>query len=354
MGNPLTAATYLIMACIGACLGLHAFVTPALAQQTAQPTASPQEGTDPDEAETPWPHAIKSGAMVILVYQPQIESWDGHLLKARAAVSVAKSKDDAHPTFGIINVEARTLVDKQSRIVTIDQLTVVKADFPSAPQQASEWKKLIEDDAAGAKRTIVLDRLEANLEILNAEKKPAGSPVRNDAPRIIFSTKPAMLIYVDGMPAYRSLSGTEYERLINTRALIVRTHGGVHYLHLFDGWMTSSTLTGTWTVASRPPANLEEVQKIAVESRQVDLLTGQTDPQQPAPSLATGPVPVIHVATTPTELIVTDGEPKWTPRTRPATSSSSCPTRRRTCSCRAAGSAHRTCRARGASCPPTS
>jgi hypothetical protein len=47
----------------------------------------------------------------------------------------------------------------------------------------------------------------------------------------------------------------------------------------------------------------------------VDLLLG-SDPakaQAPRPSLATGPVPVVHVATTPSELIVTEGEPNLVP-----------------------------------------
>ncbi|HEX2495148.1 MAG TPA: hypothetical protein VHK24_15355, partial [Steroidobacter sp.] len=50
--------------------------------------------------------------------------------------------------------------------------------------------------------------------------------------------------------------------------------------------------------------------KAAIDSRQVDLLTA--DPEQPPPTLAKS-APEIHIATTPTELIVTDGEPKWRP-----------------------------------------
>ena len=122
-----------------------------------------------------------------------------------------------------------------------------------------------------------------------------------------------MLIYVDGTPAYRTVADTTYQRLVNTRALIVRRKGGVHFLKIFDGWMTSSLVSGPWSVAPDPPADLAAVLKIAVDSRQVDLLTGQTDPEQPGPSLAKGSAPAIYVVTTPTELLVTDGEPKWVP-----------------------------------------
>jgi hypothetical protein len=272
------------------------------------------EAAEQDEIqpETPWPHTIVSDALELRIYQPQLETWDGSLLKVRAAVSAAEGKDSA-PTFGIVELQARTLVDKQQRIVTLDRVDVVRADFPSAPYKASEWAHLIEADSAQQQRTIALDRLEAGLEIIAAEATVTAASVRNDPPRLIFSTRPAMLIYVDGTPAYRTVADTTYQRVVNTRALILRRKGGVLFLRIFDGWMTSSLLSGPWSVARDPPADLAPMLKAAVDSRQVDLLTGQTDPEQPGPSLATGAAPDIYIATTPTELLVTDGEPKWVP-----------------------------------------
>jgi hypothetical protein len=112
------AAMFTLMACIG-------FAPIAVAQQPDE-TAS---------TETPWPHAIQSGDTSILIYQPQLEDRDGYKLDASAAVSVSEGKDDPNPTFGVVRFDARTLVDKQSRLVTIDHLKVEKADFPSAPAQ---------------------------------------------------------------------------------------------------------------------------------------------------------------------------------------------------------------------------
>jgi hypothetical protein len=77
--------------------------------------------------------------------------------------------------------------------------------------------------------------------------------------------------------------------------------------------MTADSLHGPWSADLTPPVDLEPLRQQAVESRQVDLLTGQTDPEQPAPSLAKGNVPQIFIATSATELIVTEGEPKWAP-----------------------------------------
>lgn len=277
-------------------------------------SSAPAQTTDATAEETPWPHTLNSGELTISMYQPQLDSWDGHRLKARAAVGVVEGKDDASPTFGIVNLDVRTQVDKQQRLVTLDDVNIASADFPSASEeQRQRWVELITLDAQKQAKTILLDRLEANLQVEEAEKRIKGVPVRNDPPTIVFSTQPAMLIYIDGTPTFRAISNSPYERVINTRALLVRHKSGALYLHVFDGWMTAKNLNGEWSVASSPPPELAKVQKIAIESRQVDLLTGQTDPDQTAPSLAKGSAPRIHIAMKPTELLVTDGEPRWTP-----------------------------------------
>jgi hypothetical protein len=124
---------------------------------------------------------------------------------------------------------------------------------------------------------------------------------------------PAILVYIDGNPAYRPVKGAKVERVINTRPLIVRDAAGKHYLHLFDGWVEANALTGPWAMCKNPTGDLQAAMKDAVASGQVDLLEGKADPESnhPKPSLAKGPVPVVHVATGPTELIVTEGEPKF-------------------------------------------
>src|SRR5262245_50467312 len=69
---------------------------------------------DPTEPETPWPHEVANDSVSLLIHQPQVESWDGSMLRVRAAVAAAAPKGAA-PTYGIIELQARTLVDKQQR-----------------------------------------------------------------------------------------------------------------------------------------------------------------------------------------------------------------------------------------------
>jgi len=76
--------------------------------------------------------------------------------------------------------------------------------------------------------------------------------------------------------------------------------------------MGATGLGGPWTVEKAPSPELEKAVADAKASGQVDLLPGgnPNDPQT-LPSLKQGPAPAVVVATRPTELVVTDGEPNY-------------------------------------------
>ena len=80
--------------------------------------------------------------------------------------------------------------------------------------------------------------------------------VDNKPPRIIVSHVPAVLIPIDGKPVIHTVTGTWFERVVNSQALIIRELGHkTLFLHLYDGWMTAETLNGPWTRTSAlPPA----------------------------------------------------------------------------------------------------
>lgn len=273
------------------------------AAPAAKPNAAPSEPT--------WPQVISSGKSKLTVYQPQLDSWDGYTLNARAAVEATAA--DGKSTYGIVQFSAHTLVDKATRWVALDQYKIIKADFPADAKQADTWLAILEKDAESRKKTISLDQLEAAVGVLNAEQKADGAPLENTPPTIISSDSPAILVYIDGEAAYRPVEGTELQRAINTRPLLLKDAQGKHYLHVFDGWMVADTLAGDYTRLAAPPASLEKAKQAAIKSRQVDLLTGQSDPKDKIPSLAKPPQPKIFIATTPTELLVTDGAAQWQP-----------------------------------------
>ena len=79
----------------------------------AGPGASPT-GTVPQAVvDEHWPREATSGSDHVTVYQPQVDSWDGSLLRAHAAVAVKTGDAKAAPTFGVVWVTVRTEVDRE-------------------------------------------------------------------------------------------------------------------------------------------------------------------------------------------------------------------------------------------------
>jgi len=122
--------------------------------------------------------------------------------------------------------------------------------------------------------------------------------------RIIFSHEPALLVRVDGEPRYEDVAGTSLQRVTNTEALILREESGTHYMRLGDGWMEAYDLMGSWSRAGSVPEEADIALATLPRGRRGELLeTAHIDDSSP----------VVYVATTPTALVVTDGEPEYTP-----------------------------------------
>lgn len=293
--------------------GSAALWLPGSAAAAAAPTGTDNTATAAIGNEAPWPRTVAAPNATLTVYAPQLEAWDGVKLGGRLAVQAQVGKEPAQTHYGILLLNARTLTDKGTRVVTIGQAQIEKADFPSAtPADAKAWADAIARDLGGKSSTIALDRLEVQLAIAGAAKAEASKPLKNDPPHVVFSPVPAILIYIDGNPAYRPMPNLPYQRVINTRPLLLRDAAGVHYLRVFDGWMSAATLAGPWTVVANPPATLASAFKTASDAHLIDPLTGQTAQDKPAPSLKQT-APAIVTTTLPTELVVTDGAPRYKP-----------------------------------------
>jgi hypothetical protein len=159
-------------------------------------------------------------------------------------------------------------------------------------------------------KTLPLARIETSLAASNAAR-PTGVAVKNPVPKIIVSYAPSFLVPIDGAPNVRKVAGQPFERVINTRALIIRPTGGsTWYLHLYDGWLSAPAITGPWGLAGTLPPGIQDVAQTLASNGQTDLLTGGH--AQPPPSLGAG-IPAVFVSQQPAELIVFKGQPELTP-----------------------------------------
>jgi hypothetical protein len=318
MPLPQSLRTPLVLVC-ALTLGFGATLPVVVAQGAAAPPpaapASPGE-QPPAEEVTPdsWPKTATVGELEYELYQPQLDSWDGFSLEAHAAVSVATVPPGPKgPVFGIIGITANTHVERQLQTVHFTAIKVVNAKFPTVPDKAETYRKAIETILQDGPATMPLARLQAALALQGAEKRAAEIPVKNEPPAFVFSPKPAVLVSIDGAPVWRPVQGTDFERVFNTRPLILKTESGTLYLHVLDGFVQAGELNGPWTVAPAPPAGAASLAAKLAKDGVVDPMTGEADPKtKKMPSLKNG-APGIVVATTPTELVVTQGPPDWAP-----------------------------------------
>ncbi|HXK10416.1 MAG TPA: autotransporter [Vicinamibacteria bacterium] len=271
----------------------------------ATPAAAPAATPTPSPVDGGWPREVKTSAGIVTVYQPQLDAWDGAKLSFYAAFAL-RDAPDAQPLYGVVWGDGRTVVDKDTRLVTFTDRTIRKLALPSAPEKEKALLDVVNKEVAPVTRTIALDRLAAMLEVAEADKAARTLTLKNDPPRIVFSYKSAILVTIDGPPVWRKVKDSKLERVINTRVLLVRKDEDEIFVRVFDGWMTAKSLDGPWTVEKDPPKELKAALEDAKASGQVDLLLGgNPNDAKTLPSLKQqGRSPVILVATAPTELIV--------------------------------------------------
>ncbi len=217
---------------------------PAAAQNAPAAPAAARSALPAD----PWPRKVDLANASVLVYQPQVNKWNGNQLDFRAAVAIQPvgAKEE---TFGVIFATARTQVDRVARTVVFENLKVTKSDFPTLPNRGAAYAAELQKNVASDIRTIALDRLEASLAA--AGIKPPTVPVRNDPPRVVVSYSPAILVPIDGAPVLKPVpSHSRAQRVINTRALILQGgFGNKFYIHVYDGWLEADAISGPWVQA---------------------------------------------------------------------------------------------------------
>ena len=259
-----------------------------------------------------WPREVKAAdGTVITVYQPQVERWADNRLSARAAVSV-KPQGAAEPHYGVIELSARTQVDKSADLVTLSEVRIAKSSFPGLSQaDADRYLAALRGSVTKTEWPVSAQALQANLAIAQAQSKQKALPVKNDPPQILFRTAPSLLVSLDGAPVLREAKDAPgLKRVANTPALMLLEESSATYsLWALGRWWQSKSLDGPWQAG--PPAldALDRARAAAGET--FNPLDGKDADGKPA--FEPGVTPQIILATKPTELLQSQGEPKLTP-----------------------------------------
>ncbi len=298
-------------------IGVSVLVSSSSAQQALPnaPSAQKAKAQATSASDSGWPRTFTGGADTFVIYQPQVDKWEGNRIDLYAAVELKTGKDSP-PKYGVIWFHARTEVDKINRLVTLDQPQLTKVKFPVAPDKEPELTALLQKKLPGATKTISLDRLTAAVEANGEAIK--GVEVKNDPPRVIFSTKPSLLVLIDGAPQLSEIQGTNLQRVINTKAvLLFENKKKNYYLRVADWWLQAPQLEGPWTYATKLPDDMKKAEEYVVSQAQAQTLEGEAGSKQPSlkEQGKKAEIPDVYVVFGPAELIETKGEPQYKPIT---------------------------------------
>jgi hypothetical protein len=256
-----------------------------------------------------WPREIVTDAATIVVYQPQPESFEEQRITGRAAVAVTMA-GQSEPQFGAVWIDATVHTDRDERIVTVTDITIPRVRFPDASEENQQkLADLLESEMPNWDMTMSLDRLLTSLGLDNTAV-PTSAGLKNEPPVILVRDEPAILVMIDGDPVQKDAPDTSnLQYVINTAFTIIHSNSTNRY-YLFageDSWYETSDLEGSWTLTTNVPS---EVAALAPPPEEQDPPPEGAEAEEPEEP---GPPPAIVVATEPSELIVTDGAPEYTP-----------------------------------------
>jgi hypothetical protein len=251
-----------------------------------------------------WPQRLDSPDGLITIYEPQPTKFEGDTLTARAAVSLTPP-GATDPEFGAMWFTARVSTDRDTRIVTIANITIKQVKLPnSAADAESRFTQVLQNQAPGMNLMLSLDQLDATLGVVQKEKQET-SQFDTTPPKIVFTQTPTTLVLLDGPPKLQPAQAQGVMTVVNTPFIMLFDGNSKRYfLKAGEFWMVSSDLQGQWGPAGNDvPAGVVATGN-AMASQ--DAATATPAPQPTAP-------PTIMVAEEPTEVISTQGPPTYTP-----------------------------------------
>ena len=281
-------------------------------QAKPTPAAAPMVTVTPGEVtvavtDRGWPRAYStpSGARV-LVYQPQIASWDNYRrLVGYAAVSY-EAKGATKPALGSLKLEADSKIALSERLVNFSTLTVTESNFPTLDKE--KVRELVAEIVKAIPvedRVISLDRVLAYLD--KSQILPRNEDgVKADPPKIFFSSSPALLVNIDGEPIWSPIKENDLKFAVNTNwDLFQHEPTKTFYLRNEKTWLKASDLMGAWTPAGKLP---ESFAKLPPDGNWAEVKAAI-----PGDKLSASKAPKIFVSTTPAEMILTKGTPVYEP-----------------------------------------
>lgn len=248
-----------------------------------------------------WPRQVETPQGQCMVFQPQPAAIEGDRLSARAALAVTPA-GSTNVVFGIAQLEARAVQDSSGKATVISEVALTQVSF--APANAAAMAGLadaLKPDLSKVTWSMPSDTLRAGLDAVEGQRAAARGLAAN-APRILYSQKPAALIVLDGAPQLRQIPDSTMQRVVNTPyAMVFDPASQRYWLRGSFEWFSAADWRGEWTPAAQPPAEVATA------------LPAEVAGEAPTVGRLTTVSPQILISTEPAELIVTQGEATYAP-----------------------------------------
>jgi len=260
-------------------------------------TCSAVQAQDPG-----WPRKMVKPGGTLVIYQPQVDDWQNfNDIKWRQAFELTPT--GGNQVVGAASFEGTTEVNMDTHTVFMFNIRVLNTYFPSQDPAASANRDQL-------LRLFVPQTVNASLDRLIAcMPKPQSVKtveLKNDPPFIFVSYTPAILLSVDGEPVLSAISDTDLKYVVNTQwPLFFDKSKSQYYLLVDNIWLSAGDLHGPWVIVSKLS---KEFTKLPDSGR-----FGDVKKMVPPPTVAHPIIPQVFYSSVPSEVILFDGHPSYTP-----------------------------------------
>lgn len=252
-------------------------------------------------AQADWPKQVNSSSgATIKMYEWQSESFSGNVLQGRAAIAY-QERGQQDPAFGVIWFSADMQEQNIDWLVSRINISSVKLPDETAASHSNEIKSLLEAQINEWRIRISKSKLNEQLKITK-EEKAVSNEFNNAPPQITYSQKPAILVNIDGTPKLQVHPDWAVETVVNSPFTIVKHKDGSFFLYGGKHWYRALAATGPYHYTSDVPTALHNIEYAINEAYKKT----NTEYEKTDYTIST-----IIVSTSPTELIQTQGEPKF-------------------------------------------
>ena len=126
---------------------------------------------------TAWPQTFTKDNVLVTIYQPQIVSWQGTQLNAKAVVEIQSPTNNVAYAYGTVNFSGQTTGDSDNQNFSLANLQVADASFPTAGDYTTSYADIIQCGVGSWARSFPISAVPQG--IVAAHKPLGGTAVAN-------------------------------------------------------------------------------------------------------------------------------------------------------------------------------